>query len=841
MARIPEFTRTVLPDRSVGYARVAAARAPYDQKAEEFAAVGRGVRQVENAFADYRVREAQAENATAVNESVVQYKKDMADKMDALRQERNARPENFHKDFDTEMTKLADDYAKKLPSEAARVAFRDSAGGLRGSVYDDNLRWERTRKVEMFGDSVERTAETLSSLAYRAGQRGQSVADLYRDAEATAVAGSTFVAPEKVENIKRTMKENIAEAELQGLVEAQPEKAYREIKRGRFSGVQGSFDDSVAFVMEEEGGFVSDDGGKGPTLYGINSEANKEEYAQIKALFDQGKTDEAQALAQQTYKEKYWNAIGADKLDPKMALVAFDAAVNQGVGATKEMLAKAGGDVQRFIELRRERYQQTAKRPGKGQYLNGWLNRLDNLSQEINSHGLPPEKLLQYQNRAKSAVQVNIADDIDDVNTAAKLGVKVEEGKLEDLIRRTSSVGMKKEAQALREFAALQPEVTRFAAASLVQQRDELNTLKTSVEGGNLAEVKKYEAFSKVMQTKQEMINSGDALGFYAAHDIVREPQALDFQNQASMTAELDQRRVSAQQIKDLDGFQASLFTKQEIQMLKSIYESSDAKQTSALLASLGNALKPAEVTAIARAVAPTSSTLAVAMATSNPATAEKIFAGTKLKGDVKEADVRAGVNDLIGGVIVDPGKAEPMQESIYALYKQLSFMAGDTSDVLDESRLEKAVGEIMGPMADIDTKWGWGGTSKVLSYRDETTGEWKDEDALNDILSGITDEQLKEANGSLPVAPVGGVDAPRQRGMAGGFAAGKGLKLDEEKARKTGVYTAKMILNNSRFVSYGDGVYAAVIDGLGYLADEKGEVYQFDARKLEAIQRGKK
>lgn len=802
--RIPEFTRTVLPDRSVGIARAQVARAPYDQKAEAMGQLRQGVKQVENAAADYMYREANARNATWVNEKAIEYKKELLDNLDGERQTRNKNPENFHKDFDSVMQKKADEYIKSAPSEAARESFRQTASEIRGGVYDNNLKWERERKVEMFGASVEKAGQDLASMAYRAGQRGESVTDLYRDADASAVAGSTFVAPEKVQQIQDTLHSTIAEAELAGKIEAKPEEAIKEINRGRYSGVQGSFEDAAAFIAEEEGGFVSDDGGKGPTLYGVNSEANKKEYGEIKALYDAGKVDEAQAMAKQVFKEKYWDAIGADNLPPKLAMVAMDAAVNQGVGAAQKMLKEAGGDVDAFIELRRERYQKTAKLPGKGQFLNTWLRRLDNLKAEINSPGLPPEKLMQFKNRAKAAVQVEIHDEIQDIETAAKMGVEIEAGKLESVIKKTSAVGMKKEAQELREFAALQPEIKRFSSESLVDQRKEIIALKAQVEAGNLGEAKKYAALSTVLENKQKMIEGGEALAYYAAHKVIQEPQPIDFSSAEGMKGEIDKRRRAAQQIKDLDGLQVSLFTGSEIKMLKDIYDNSDAKQMTQLLTSMGESMNGAEISALSRAVAPKSSTLAVAIAANDPIVAERIMQGAKLESDVKQADIRPLVTELLSSAITDPGKFESIQDAVYANYKMLSFMAGDKAMTVNSDRLNKALQDIVGPVAEIDTRTGFGGAAKVLTYKDG--GQWKDEDDLNDILNSLTDENLKQFG-----APVGTL------------------------GRK---YRAKDIYASGRFVSDGDGVYA-VLDAFGdVVKNEDGTTFRVDARKLDKLRK---
>lgn len=52
------------------------------------------------------------------------------------------------------------------------------------------------------------------------------------------------------------------------------------------------------------------------------------------------------------YRRDYWDALDADSLPPALAVVAFDAAVNSGVGTAKRLLAESNGSLLDFIGLR---------------------------------------------------------------------------------------------------------------------------------------------------------------------------------------------------------------------------------------------------------------------------------------------------------------------------------------------------------------------------------------------------------------------------------------------------------------------------------------------------------
>lgn len=134
---------------------------------------------------------------------------------------------------------------------------------------------------------------------------------------------------------------------------------------------------AIKWTMEHEGGFVSNDSGKGPTKYGINAESNPG--IDLDKLTPDG--------ASKIMHDKYWLGVGADKMSPQMGAVAFDTAVNMGVTGAKELVEESGGDPQKLIDLRRERYNVLAEtNPEKyGKNLDGWNARLDDLQKTLSS------------------------------------------------------------------------------------------------------------------------------------------------------------------------------------------------------------------------------------------------------------------------------------------------------------------------------------------------------------------------------------------------------------------------------------------------------------------------
>lgn len=139
------------------------------------------------------------------------------------------------------------------------------------------------------------------------------------------------------------------------------------------------------WVLGKEGGYVKNDAGKGETNFGVNISANPD--VNVKNL--------TQEKALQIYKTRYWDEIKADSLPPEMRALAFNAAINMGQGAAKELLAEAGNDPAKFAELQRQRYDRiiaadeqlkNSSDPKKrekyrnlAQYRDQWISRVDQL------------------------------------------------------------------------------------------------------------------------------------------------------------------------------------------------------------------------------------------------------------------------------------------------------------------------------------------------------------------------------------------------------------------------------------------------------------------------------
>jgi len=132
---------------------------------------------------------------------------------------------------------------------------------------------------------------------------------------------------------------------------------------------------AIARVIQREGGYVNDPADiGGETKFGISKRWHPD--------VDVANITEAQAA--EIYKRDYWDAINADQLPANIREAAFDAAVNQGVAWTKQALAQAGNDLQKFLQLRAARYQQIVDaNPSQQRFLEGWMNRLRDVASGV--------------------------------------------------------------------------------------------------------------------------------------------------------------------------------------------------------------------------------------------------------------------------------------------------------------------------------------------------------------------------------------------------------------------------------------------------------------------------
>lgn len=98
------------------------------------------------------------------------------------------------------------------------------------------------------------------------------------------------------------------------------------------------------------------------------------------------------------YYNNYYKASGADMIDnPRLAMYVFDTAVNMGVSVAKDLYKKSNDNLDKFEQLRRNKYEAYVKNdPTQKKYLQGWNNRVTHVK-DFSLNTLPEERTIPFQ------------------------------------------------------------------------------------------------------------------------------------------------------------------------------------------------------------------------------------------------------------------------------------------------------------------------------------------------------------------------------------------------------------------------------------------------------------
>ncbi|HOQ38666.1 MAG TPA: glycosyl hydrolase 108 family protein [Acetivibrio sp.] len=149
--------------------------------------------------------------------------------------------------------------------------------------------------------------------------------------------------------------------------------------------MKDTFEKALQFVLKWEGGYSNNPNDPGGlTIFGISQRSYPKEVAKMNELWKQGKKQEALNIAKEIYRKNYWDKIKGDDLPFPLDFVAFDTAVNMGVGACQQLLSQANGDWKQLLFLRLLRYIRLATVNTKlAIFLQGWANRVAALNETI--------------------------------------------------------------------------------------------------------------------------------------------------------------------------------------------------------------------------------------------------------------------------------------------------------------------------------------------------------------------------------------------------------------------------------------------------------------------------
>ncbi len=153
--------------------------------------------------------------------------------------------------------------------------------------------------------------------------------------------------------------------------------------------VQGdAFKLALSHTLKAEGGYSNNPNDTGgATMKGV-TQATYDSYLKKKGQPSKHVKGISQAEIEDVYYNDYWKASGSDAIatsNRALAMVNFDTAVNMGVGRAKELLSQSGGDVNKYLSIREQKYREFASKGNQKVFLQGWLNRNASLREAVSN------------------------------------------------------------------------------------------------------------------------------------------------------------------------------------------------------------------------------------------------------------------------------------------------------------------------------------------------------------------------------------------------------------------------------------------------------------------------
>jgi hypothetical protein len=145
-------------------------------------------------------------------------------------------------------------------------------------------------------------------------------------------------------------------------------------------GFDNAFNRTLGFEIDpNKPDKITTDNNGAPVKYGINAAAHPN--VDLASLDLNGAKD--------IYKKQYWDILGLDNVEPRLAHVIFDTAVNHGQDTAQKIMDASGGDVNKALALRAADYGRLVA-TGDPKYTgaaNSWAGRIQSLRADVNAPG----------------------------------------------------------------------------------------------------------------------------------------------------------------------------------------------------------------------------------------------------------------------------------------------------------------------------------------------------------------------------------------------------------------------------------------------------------------------
>jgi len=227
MVAIPGYDRVVI--------RQAAVADTVNPQAIQAAAAGwNTVAQVADVGAQVDMKIREEDDKATLNEILITREREKIDLRVAEQKKYEATPEGFSKNFEAMMQKKDAEIMASLPARLQQ-SYKMTISRSNLSDYEQNKGWETERRVAVVGDKIGRAAKEITSLAYTYGASGKPFEELTPNIDATMMAGSGVLAPEKLSKFDDELRADSAMQYLAGLQSRDPQAAQDLLNSGKLS------------------------------------------------------------------------------------------------------------------------------------------------------------------------------------------------------------------------------------------------------------------------------------------------------------------------------------------------------------------------------------------------------------------------------------------------------------------------------------------------------------------------------------------------------------------------------------------------------------------------------
>lgn len=413
--KIPTYEQSLVPT-SMGTPQ--AASIAFDSSyGKAMQKLGEGISYAEQVYQ----KKQDGDAVQAAGQTVQDYYLQNIDHLEELKKNAPDGAPDFSKSFLESYQKGKEQLLTGITNDKAKKFAQDRLNSIELHLYGQAKHFE-TQASEAFADK--KLDESTATAAAIVAKEPQAF-DLVKENMLAQIANGGYVDPNKRNLRAQSTLRTLTESAMWGEIKRNPQMAEAALKEG-YGKTGGGFDSALKFTLTHEGGYNPKDANGAEVNMGINKEHNPD--VDVKNLTKEGAT--------KLYRERYWDKIGGDELaaqNPSLATAAFDTAVLAGPDRAKKMLAQAGGDTNKFLELRQQFLDGlVAKNPEKyGPYQKAWNTRTNDLRASSDTAIAIPEYL---RTMAKSIEPSRYHSFLEHATTAVHQVTAVEMARFQDSV-----------------------------------------------------------------------------------------------------------------------------------------------------------------------------------------------------------------------------------------------------------------------------------------------------------------------------------------------------------------------------------------------------------------------